>query len=33
LGVFLLALATGVIPVLVTYLAAWLILPEEDQYQ
>ena len=29
LGVFLLALTTGIIPVLVTYLAAWLILPEE----
>lgn len=31
LGVFLLALATGIIPVLITYLAAWLILPEENR--
>jgi len=31
LGAFLLALATGVIPVLVTYVVAWLILPEEGE--
>jgi len=31
LGVFLLALATGIIPVFITYLAAWLILPEENR--
>ena len=31
LGVFLLALATGIIPVVITYIAAWLILPEEGE--
>ncbi len=29
--VFLLALSTGVIPVLITYAAAWLTLPEETE--
>ena len=31
LGLFLLALATGIFPVVITYIAAWLILPEEGE--
>ena len=31
LGLFLLALATGILPVVITYIAAWLILPEEGE--
>ncbi|HIQ00358.1 TPA: PspC domain-containing protein [Candidatus Bipolaricaulota bacterium] len=29
----LIALSTGVIPVLITYLVAWWILPEEDEVE
>jgi len=30
LGVLLLSLATGIFPVLITYVAAWVILPEKN---
>ena len=31
LGVILLTLATGFLPVIITYIAAWLLLPEDGE--